>query len=359
MPEFNKFIHRADVQRYFALAIILLILWVLRNQISIVLLTTIFGYLAITNAKKVKHHLHIPYALSVVTVYLIVIALFALALRFIVPLLITQFAAIPGQVDVILKDYPTVQHYAHHLYQRFNVFHEVTSNWKVLLSGGWRTLSQAGHVITQILLSIFLSFVLAFTWETLKAFGRQFKQSLYPHLFENIYELAGSFVVIFGGVIEVQLKIAFINTILMMLGMWVIQLPSILVMGLIVFILGLIPIAGVILSLIPLSLVALASQGIPGLLELLVLTAAVHMFESYFLHPRMMSDRLELPVFVSFTALIIMEHLLGGWGLMVGLPIVAFTLNLLGVEHAQITSEFDMTPETDTKDTDSQHPKTK
>ena len=62
--------------------------------------------------------------------------------------------------------------------------------------------------------------------------------------------------------------------------------------------------------------------------------ALIHMFESYFLHPRLMASRTELPVFLTFATIIVMEHLLGAWGLIIGVPIVAFILAILGVQDS-------------------------
>ncbi len=72
----------------------------------------------------------------------------------------------------------------------------------------------------------------------------------------------------------------------MMIGLSILGVPSVLVMGLMIFILGLIPIAGVIISLLPLSVMAFAALGWVGMIEVWILIAVIHMFESYFLHPR-------------------------------------------------------------------------
>jgi predicted PurR-regulated permease PerM len=112
-------------------------------------------------------------------------------------------------------------------------------------------------------------------------------------------------------------------------------MPSIMVLSIIVFILGLVPVAGVLISMVPLTLLGFASGGLIRVVWIIVLVILIHAFESYFLHPRLMADRTDLPVFVTFITLIIMESLLGAWGLIIGIPIVSFFLDILGVQNSE------------------------
>ena len=99
--------------------------------------------------------------------------------------------------------------------------------------------------------------------------------------------------------------------------------------------LSLVPVAGVLISMIPLTLLGFASGGLIRVVWIIVLVILIHAFESYFLHPRLMADRTDLPVFVTFITLIIMESLLGAWGLIIGIPIVSFFLDILGVQNSE------------------------
>ena len=58
-----------------------------------------------------------------------------------------------------------------------------------------------------------------------------------------------------------QARIACVNTILTLLGMWVLQIPGIGLLSMFVFICGFIPIAGVIISTFPIGFVALTEYG--------------------------------------------------------------------------------------------------
>jgi len=95
------------------------------------------------------------------------------------------------------------------------------------------------------------------------------------------------------------------------------------------------------ISLIPLTAVAFITGGLIRVLAVLVLVILIHMFESYFLHPRLMANATNLPIFVTFITLIVSERIFGAWGLLVGVPLVAFFLDVFDVQlkPKRITSE--------------------
>ncbi|MBS0950067.1 AI-2E family transporter [Weissella minor] len=337
MEKFIQFIRRNDVQRYFSLLFILFLIYLLRSEFNIILLTIIFSYLAITNAKTISKKTRIPYSFSVILLYTLIILMFGFVIRYVLPTVLTQSGVIPKQIDLFLKHYPDVQNYVNNL----NISKQITNHWKILLSSSWGVLLTTSHIVTETILSVVLSFTLSLTWSTVKKFGNQFKLSYYPVFFHNIYQLAGSFISILGTTIEVQLTISFINTLLMTIGLWLLHVPNLLGLSLMIFILGIIPVAGVLISLIPLSIIVIPEHGTSGLVFLFVLTGLVHLFEAYFLSPRLLSNKTKLPVFVTFMTLVTMEQLIGGWGLIIGVPIVVFLLYLLGIQNTVSTKEFD------------------
>ncbi|MPN34068.1 hypothetical protein SDC9_181560 [bioreactor metagenome] len=59
----------------------------------------------------------------------------------------------------------------------------------------------------------------------------------------------------------------------------------------------------------------------------------VHLIESYVLNPKLMSSKTELPIFYTFIVLLVSERLFGVWGLIVGIPIFTFFLDILKVKE--------------------------
>ena len=68
------------------------------------------------------------------------------------------------------------------------------------------------------------------------------------------------------------------------------------------------------------------------ILYVLILIAVLHALESYVLNPRFMADKTELPVFIVFITLLISEHFMGVWGLLLGVPLLMFILDLFNIK---------------------------
>lgn len=306
----------------------------MRGFATILLLTTIFAFLGIKVSRWLNLRTHLPYWIAVILAYVVVITVFVGALSYAAPTLIAQLQVIPDMVAKAITDHPVLNKNIDQLVNQAISSSELIKNGKALLVTGIKELSSLGTGFTHVVLAIFLSFVFAVSRGRMMSFGRQFSKSRFHRFFENVYYLVHKFIMILGRIIETQLIICTINTALMTVGFLIIGMPSVLVLAIIVFILGLVPVAGVLLSMIPLTLLAFASGGLMRVVWIILLVIVIHAFESYFLHPRLMADRTDLPVFVTFITLIIMESLLGAWGLIIGIPIVAFFLDVFDVQSS-------------------------
>ncbi|TYC50194.1 AI-2E family transporter [Weissella muntiaci] len=331
-----KFMKRDDVQMYATLFFLVALIFIFHEMISMVLLLIIFSYLAIQVSDQITRRTGIPYPLAVIATFLLAIGLLVLAIDYIVPVLYSQAILIPDAIIQGLKEYPVLANYANELISKLDIVKQISTNWQSWATQTLHTVGYVGDTVLMVLLSIFMSFIFALTRFRIDAFGRQFLNSNHPKFFGNIYYLSSKFVAHLGAIIEVQLKISIINTILTVIGLLFIGMPSPFVMGMIVLILGLVPVAGVLISIIPLSMMAFVTGGIWMFIEVIILIVIIHSFESYFLHPRLMAGRTHLPIFVTFVTLIVMERLLGAWGLIVGVPIVSFFLDVFGVQTMRV-----------------------
>lgn len=59
----------------------------------------------------------------------------------------------------------------------------------------------------------------------------------------------------------------------------------------------------------------------------------MHLLESYILNPKFLSSRKELLIFYTFVILLIREKLFGVWGLIAGISIFTFFLDILKVKQ--------------------------
>ena len=99
-------------------------------------------------------------------------------------------------------------------------------------------------------------------------------------------------------VIEVQLMIAVFNT-LLTIGLWLLGFPYLFALTIIVFLLSLIPVAGVIVSFIPIGIVGYQIGGFTLVLWTVVMILVIQTaMETYFLNPRLYSHKTKLRCFL-------------------------------------------------------------
>ncbi|MGY5339862.1 AI-2E family transporter [Levilactobacillus spicheri] len=316
---------------YLALVILIILAWFARGFLSLALFTIIFIYLGNAAIGGLERRLPLPHGLMTLLVYLVFLGILVAAFAQIIPPLVSEASNLPHTVERLIQTYPQLESSAKKLMTNLSQNASVVSNGKAIFTSGIGKLSRLSSGVETIVLAFFFSFIFNLTKPQLQRFVHAFTLSRFAKLFVPMGQLIATFVQIFGTVIETQLLICTINTILMVFGLWLLKMPSLLILGIMVFFLGLIPVAGVLISLIPLDIIAFVTGGLLRLVEVLVLVALIHMFESYFLHPRLMANATNLPIFVTFITLIVSEQIFGAWGLIVGVPLVAFFLKVFDV----------------------------
>lgn len=137
--------------------------------------------------------------------------------------------------------------------------------------------------------------------------------------------------------IEAQFIIAFINCLLSVIALSIMGFQQIFGLAIMIFFLGLIPVAGVIISLVPLCLIAYTIGGFIKVVYVIIAIAIIHAIEAYILNPKLMSSKTDLPVFYTFVVLLFSEHFFGVWGLIIGIPVFVFLLDVLEVTNKEAT----------------------
>ena len=185
----------------------------------------------------------------------------------------------------------------------------------------------------QIFLSILLSLFFLLEKDKIIRFTSRFKNGKFKWFFSNLGHFGNKFVNSFGKVIQVQFLIALTNSVLSLVFLSIMGFPQLIGLGIMIFFLGLIPVAGVIISLIPLSMIGYSIGGISTVIAVLVMIMIIHALESYVLNPKFMSAKTNLPAFFTFIVLLFSEHFLGIWGLIIGIPIFIFLLDILDIHE--------------------------
>ena len=87
--------------------------------------------------------------------------------------------------------------------------------------------------------------------------------------------------------------------------------------------------AGTFISTVPIGFVALTEYGFMRLALVVVMVAFVHFVEAYALNPAIYAAHLKLHPLMVLAVLVVAEHSLGIWGLLLAVPMTVFALDYL------------------------------
>lgn len=339
MTEINRPYRTMDSkERILSLVVMTLMFITIWYMLNIVLLTFIITFVfyhlieLIQGKFKQITDLRIPDGFILTVCYIAFILLLIFASMELVPKLIAQFndlAKIFMNFDINpVKQAldPRVASALSHI-----DFNKYIAEAGVMLATGITTVGGFG---VNLFLSLILSFFILLEKNKIKAFGEKLAGSRISFMYDYWITFGGNFVKTFGKVMKVQVTIALINSIVSMIILKILGFPQIMSLGLMIFLLGLIPVAGMIISLVPLCIIAFNLGGLSKVIAVIFMIIVIHALEAYILNPKLMSSQTELPVCFVFIILLVGEHYLGVWGLLIGVPIFIFLMNALEVDYA-------------------------
>ncbi len=146
------------------------------------------------------------------------------------------------------------------------------------------------------------------------------QDSLMSYVFIFVVNRTHTFFGYFRKVMMGQLFISLINTAITTVVLIVLDIPHKTTLVFVVFICGLIPVVGNLISNTILTITALVSVGPLAAVICLGLLVGVHKLE-YFLNSKIIGTIIDVPMFVTLLALLVGEALLGVMGLVVALPL--------------------------------------
>ncbi|ERI94598.1 hypothetical protein HMPREF1982_00907 [Clostridiales bacterium oral taxon 876 str. F0540] len=320
-------------KRLLVLFSLILIFYMMRGMINLFLLTFLFTYLIYSMQnlvmKKLGKYIPLSYVLVTILFYVIFATLITFFIYKYIPVVISQIINIINQIsDFDFKSNIHIQKYLMPMLDQID--------FKGYTKGGVDFLLQLATNIGKWSINIFIALMLSmfFMLEKHKVaeFVNRFKYSRISGFYKYLHYFASNFLNSFGKVIQAQILIALTNSVLSIFGLGIIGFKQLLGLGVMIFFFSLVPVAGTIASLVPLSIIAFNNGGVIKILYVFIMIAALHGLESYVLNPKFMASKTELPVFIIFIVLIISEHFMGVWGLLIGIPLFMFLLDLLNVK---------------------------
>lgn len=192
-----------------------------------------------------------------------------------------------------------------------------------------------GKWLEIIIFVIVLSFFYLLQRNKVVEFTEKLGDSKISWLYNEFKYFGQKFTSSFGKVIEVQLMIALFNTVFTIIGLWILGFPYLFALTILVFLLSLIPVAGVIISFIPIGIIGYQIGGLKMVLWAVIMILIIHALETYFLNPKLYAQKTKLPMFYTFIILIFSQYYMGIWGLIIGIPIFMFLMDVLDVGHSK------------------------
>jgi predicted PurR-regulated permease PerM len=191
-----------------------------------------------------------------------------------------------------------------------------------LVKFGW-------ELLISLLLAIIFSFILVMDWQKISARMRSLETSRIRTFYVGAAPHLQAFTDVLGKAFRAQALIAICNTVLTALGLWLFNVPSIALLSTIVFFCGFIPVFGLFISSVPILLFGLQAGGLYVAYKLIAWIALVHLVEAYLLNPKITGGVLHVHPLLILVLLLVGERFFGVWGLVVGVPVGYYVINLL------------------------------
>lgn len=183
----------------------------------------------------------------------------------------------------------------------------------------------------QLGLILILSFLISVDFPRISRGVQKIKQSRAHWIYDEFAPFLVSFGRLIGRAFQAQGMIAVVNTILTLISIQFLGIENAAFLCGMVFLCSFIPVLGVVLSSVPIAIMALVQEGGGLLLALSSIGAIllIHFIETSLLNPKILGDMLHLHPVLVLTILAISEHFFGVWGLLLGIPVIVYIIRFI------------------------------
>lgn len=333
MDSLLEIFRKKEIKRFIIFALIIAILYSVRSMINVILLTFIFTFLLDRLVEFTMKRIQLNRTLLVLLLYTIIVGVLTIGISKYLPIITVEISQLIKSITSFsASSYDNaILNYIETIFSGNQIATYLENGFTFLLKSFTDLSKTSVHVLLALILSLFF----LIEKPRLKEFTGKFKDSKVAPFYHEIEFFGEKFTRTFGKVIEAQFMIAIINTILSVLILMVLGFPQIIGLAIMIFFLGLIPVAGVIISLVPLTIIAFTIGGFLKVIYLFIAIMVIHAIEAYILNPKLMSSKTDLPVFYTFVVLIFSQHFFGVWGLIIGIPVFVFLLDVLDVTNKE------------------------
>jgi len=370
------------------------LLWLLRDFFGIVFLSFVLAIIAAPLAEFGTRRLRLPHWLALSLVYLMFLVVLASFVRFVVPSVASEVNRMIGNLPTtelrlveiknrVIERYPTLrQPLAGYLRsalteERSALIEAQLANERArlsltdteiaeaagsttapigavaeyfnrqdqlylnaLLTAQFQRVRQYAPAVINMLyratattlLGLLFSFLILIDLARIKRGIGRLKMSRVGDFYEEAAQPIVRFGILVGRAIEAQAAIAFVNTVLTLIGLLLLGIPLIAMLSVVVFVCSFVPVLGVLISTTPIVLVALNAGGFSLALAAIALVVVIHALEAYLLNPLIYGKHLKLNPVLTLIILYVGYHVFGLWGMVLGVPVARYFIHdVLGV----------------------------
>ena len=259
------------VKRLVVLSIIIFFIFILRSMINLLLLTFLFTYIAYSLQKAITSRLDKFIKIKPVIVTLFLYLLMSSTVVFVVcryiPKIIRELTEIGIKLSKFNFESIVEEFLSTHVVPHFgridvmSIFKDYQINDFLKFDQFLKYASDLGTWSFNIFAALILSLFFMVERDKIKEFFSGFQNSKISVMYKYTKDFGINFLNSFGKVIQAQIIIAFVNSILSIIALFILHFPQVLGLGVMIFIFSLVPVAGTIASLIPLSIIAYTVGG--------------------------------------------------------------------------------------------------
>lgn len=337
MEVFKRYIANLTVRRFLILGLIGLLLFAIRDMLNLVLLTFLIAYVMnsfqVLLSRRISKFVKVNSKVIIIILYLALISMIVMALVKYLPKVFSQIQQLTNFLGTLTSDDIPQNEIMQYLFRKVREL-----NYQSYLNQGIEYVFKISNWGTTFVLSTILSLVFILEKNRIVSFTSRLRDSKISWFYVELEYFGRKFISSFGKVIEAQILIALFNTLFTVVGLWVLgfffqPFPYLFALSIMIFMLSLIPVVGFIISLIPLCIIGYNTGGLMMTINILIMIALLHVVEGYFLNPKLMSSKMNLPMFYTLVVPLFSEHYIGVWGLILGIPIFVFFLDILDISR--------------------------
>ncbi len=313
--------------------IVAILIYALKNIIDLFLLTFLFTYLIYSLEKTIiinlRKYIKLKEMFLTIVLYFVIFTLLVYFVYKYIPLIVNQSIILANGFmgGKSQHNINKVQQYLYPLVGNVDIKGYLKNEVSTIV----QFITSLGKWGINIILALVLSLFFMLERTNVRRFLIKFKTSKISIMYKYVVLFWKDFLIFFGKVVQLQILIAVTNTILSLIMLSIMNFPESIALSFMIFIFSLIPIGGIIISLIPLSVIAFNIGGMVKVAYVISMIIILCALENYVLTPQFMSSKTKIPVFFVFIVLIISQHFMGMWGLLIGIPLFMFILHMVGI----------------------------